>query len=60
MQGEMGVGGWEGSTEIKKQKAPKLNTTSWPDLEAANDSLELGEHFNKHSNKLQKASFTHY
>lgn len=59
MQGEVGVSGLEGSTEIKT-KAPELNISSSPDLEAANDSLVLGEHFSMYSDKLQKASVTHH
>lgn len=53
------MSGLEGSTEIKT-KAPELNISSSPDLEAANDSLVLGEHFSMYSDKLQKASVTHH
>lgn len=47
MQGEArvdGLGGWEGSTEIK-EKAPELSISCSPGLEAASNSRNWGYHF---------------
>lgn len=39
-----GLGGWEGSTEIK-EKAPELSISCSPGLEAASNSRNWGYHF---------------
>ena len=59
MQGDMGMSGWEGNTRLKpKGTRAKHLLLTWP--RGSNATWELGEQLTKHSNRQQKASFTHH